>query len=106
LNPHYLSRFNDAQSGKRSGYEHFQVPQPVRGSAENQQSNVPAAHILLIWNALIDRYEDIESSGFAGFEQISILQSRQISKAGRFAVIAWKQKPKALVDALVDQKAH
>jgi hypothetical protein len=73
MNPNYLSGFNDAQSGKRLGYEDFQVPQPISGSAENQQSNVPAAYILLIGNALIHRYEYIESSSFGGFEQSSIL---------------------------------
>jgi hypothetical protein len=82
-NPNYLSGSNDAQSGKSPGYEHFQVPQPVCGSAENQQGNFPAAYILLIGNTLIDGYEDIESSCFGGFEQISILQSCQIG-SGRF----------------------
>jgi hypothetical protein len=39
---------------------------------------------------LVDRYEDIESCGFGGFGQISVLQSRQIGKAGGCAIVAWK----------------
>src|SRR5579864_5211645 len=106
LNPHNLSGLNDSQSGKRGRYDRLQILQAVSGSAENQHSNVPTGHTLLIWDAPIDCYEDIESSGFSGFEQISVLQSRQIGKAGCLAVIAWELKPKALVNALVDHEPH
>jgi len=60
------------------------------GSAQNQQSYFSAAHVLLIWNASIDRYEDIECSGLGSFEQVSVFQSGQIGIAGGLAIVARK----------------
>jgi hypothetical protein len=48
------------------------------------------------------RFEDVETSGFGSIQEAPVLQSRQIREAGSRAVMAGKQEPKTLVDALVD----
>jgi len=76
--------------------------QPVGWSPKNQESNLPASEVLLIWNTLINCDQDMEAAGFSGIEQLSILQSCKPSKPSGLTVVIREKKTEAFIDALVE----
>jgi hypothetical protein len=69
------------------------------------QRNRPPHEVLLIGDVPVDCNKDVEAGGLGGVQKLAVLQSCQIGESGRLAVVAWNQKPKALVNALVESEA-
>ena len=51
------------------GHQRKEVGQPIRFSAKNQNCDVPAREVLLVFEPFIHRHEDFEASPFRQTEQ-------------------------------------
>jgi hypothetical protein len=67
LEVHNLTWLNGVQSFKAVGHTVQQVNESIRfGTNKKQDRNSPAPEILFVFNAAIQRHEDIEASALSG----------------------------------------
>ncbi len=70
---------------------------------ENNDCNLSAGYVLLIFDTLIHGEENVE---FGGLEKISVVKSCQSRVTGCLTIVAGQRIAESLVDAFVDQNAH
>jgi hypothetical protein len=80
--------------------------QPIRVRTQDYQRHSASCEVLLVWDALVDGYQHIETRGLRSLKKASVFQTSEFGEAGRLAVITGEQKPKTLVYTLVYQNAR
>ena len=84
----------------------LEVFETTRLRAKNDDGDLSADQILLVFDALIQGEKGIEFGAFCGCEEVAIFQAGQPSVADSLAVLAGQVIASSLVDTLVDQDAH
>ncbi|MFI5097332.1 MAG: hypothetical protein ACHQT6_05090 [Candidatus Acidiferrales bacterium] len=83
-----------------------QVFQTVRLCTKNDDCDVSAGEVLLIFDALIHGEEDVKSGCFRCRKKVAIFQTCQTSVTGSLAIVTAQGVPESLIDTFVDQNAH
>ena len=83
-----------------------QVFQTVRLCTENDNRDVSASEVLLVFDTLIHGEEDVKSACFRCRKKVAILQPCESSVTGSLAIVTGQIIPESLIDTFVDQNAH
>jgi hypothetical protein len=102
FNSYDLTRLNGFDVREASGYVRQQVFQAVRFRAENDDSDASASQILLVFNALVHRDENVKFSAFRCREKIAVRQTRESSVTRGLAIVAREIIPESLVNTFVE----
>ena len=106
LDFHKLPGLDGFEGSEASGDKGKEVFETTRLRAKNDDGDLSADQILLVFDALIQGEKGIEFGAFCGCEEVAIFQAGQPSVADSLAVLAGQVIASSLVDTLVDQDAH
>ena len=101
LDFHKLPGLDGFEGSEASGDKGKEVFETTRLRAKNDDGDLSADQILLVFDALIQGEKGIEFGAFCGCEEVG-----QPSVADSLAVLAGQMIASSLVDTLVDQDAH
>ena len=79
----------------------------IRGRPDDQNSEPPAGHVLLVWDVLVDRDERVELI-FGSGEKLAVLLATEACVSHRLALVAFgsEQEFNFPGDTLVEQQLH
>ena len=104
LDFHKLPGLDGFEGSEASGDKGKEVFETTRLRAKNDDGDLSADQILLVFDALIQGEKGIEFGAFCGCEEVAIFQAGQPSVADSLAVLAGQMIASSLVDTLVDIK--
>src|SRR5438128_10048437 len=80
--------------------------QTVRLRTENNNCNLSAAQVLLVFDTLIHGEENVEFGYLCGFEKVAILKTCQSGVASCLPIVTGQRIADSLVDTFVTPDAH